>query len=146
MSPGEPAYAFVDDVTSDLSFVARGESLEGVFAACADALLAATVEAPRDVANRESCDVELSEPDVELLLLSFLNELVFLRDARGLLLRAGELHFQGGDEVRLSGELVGERIDPARHRLLAEVKAATAHGLRLEPQDGGFVARVTLDV
>jgi len=146
MSRGEPAYEFVDDVTSDLSFVARGDSLEDVFAACADALLAATVEEPTGLALIETHRLELEEPDLELLLLAFLNELVFLRDARGLLLRPGKLRVRRGDEARLECELVGEQIDPARHSLLAEVKAATAHGLRLVEETGGFSAQVTLDV
>jgi len=48
--------------------------------------------------------------------------------------------------ARLATELVGERIDPERHALASDVKAATAHGLRLTPTEGGFRATVTLDV
>jgi SHS2 domain-containing protein len=140
------SFAFVEGATSDLAFEARGETLPALFAAAAEALLAATVENPEDVAARERATVELEEPDAELLLLRFLNELVFLRDARGLLLRAGALRITVAREARLAGELVGERIDPARHRLAADVKAATAHGLRIAREGGGFRATVTLDV
>jgi len=139
-------FYFVEGATSDVSFEARGETLEALFAAAAEALLAATLANPEDIAPREREAVQLSEPDLELLLLRFLNELVFLRDARGLLLRAGPLHIELGGEARLVGELVGERIDPARHRLEADVKAATAHGLRVERAGAGWRATVTLDV
>jgi SHS2 domain-containing protein len=88
----------------------------------------------------------LAEPDLELLLLRFLNELVFLRDARGLLLRARELHIETNGEARLAGELRGEPIDRARHHLETDVKAATAHGLRVERAGRGWRASVTLDV
>jgi SHS2 domain-containing protein len=141
-----PRFEFVEGATSDVAFEARGETLEALFAAAAEALLAATVANPEDVAGRERQPVALAEPDRELLLLRFLNELVFLRDARGLLLRAGALRITSNGEARLEGELVGEHIEPARHRLEGEVKAATAHGLRVERADGGWRASVTLDV
>jgi SHS2 domain-containing protein len=142
-----PPYEFVDAVTSDLSFVARGPTLPALFAAAAEALLAATVEAPDGVAEREWVEVELEEPDLELLLLAFLNELVYRRDAELLLLRpAGLAVDEGPGRVRLRARLVGERLDPRRHRLLAEVKAATAYGLRVARAGAGFEARVTLDV
>ena len=140
------SFEFVEGATSDVAFEARGETLEALFAAAADALLAATLANPGDVAAREREPLRLSEPDLELLLLRFLGELIFLRDARGLLLRAGALRVESNGEARLEGELVGERIDRERHRLEADVKAATAHGLRVERAGAGWRASVTLDV
>jgi len=143
----EPPFEFLEDVTSDLCFVARGGSLSAVFAAAAEALLAATLEEPAALRETERRRLELTEPDLELLLLAFLNELVFLRDARQLLLRPRELWVETEPAgARLRAELVGERIDPGRHRLLADVKAATAHGLKLAFEEGRFRATVTLDV
>jgi len=139
-------FSFVEGATGDISFVASGATLEALFASAAEALLAATLANPGDVAPREREAIRLAEPDLELLLLRFLNELVFLRDARGLLLRAGRLRIEPGGEARLEGELVGERIDRDRHRLEADVKAATAHGLRVEGEGAGWRASVTLDV
>jgi SHS2 domain-containing protein len=141
------AFEFVDDVTSDLSFVAWGRSLPAVFAAAAAALLDATVEAQETLAASARRRLELEEPDLELLLLRFLNELIYLRDAEGLLLRPRSLQVESQPgRARLRGELVGERLDPDRHRLVSEVKAATAHGLELTRDAGGYRARVTLDV
>jgi SHS2 domain-containing protein len=54
-------------------------------------------------------------------------------------LREGD---EGGRlEAELGGEVIGER-----HRLLADVKAATPHGLSLSRTEDGWEARVTLDV
>ena len=139
-------FEFVEGATSDLSFVAYGDTLEALFAAAAEALLAATLSNPADVVRRDRERVQLHEPDLELLLLSFLNELVFLRDARGLLLHAGPLRIERGGEERLEGELWGERVDRARHRLEADVKAVTAHGLSVQRDGPGWRASVTLDV
>jgi len=51
--------------------------------------------------------------------------------------------------LRLSAILEGEPLDRARHALAADVKAVTAHGLRIVPRpapEGGLEATVTLDV
>lgn len=142
----EPTYAFVEGATSDLSFVAHGPTLEAAFAAAAEALLAATVEDPGSVAQRERRALRIEEPDLELLLLRFLNELVYLRDAEELLLRSAHLSVGCDGTARLEGELVGERIDPRRHALASDVKAATAHGLRVAATPEGWTVAATLDV
>lgn len=140
-----PSFAFVEDVTSDLSFTAWGSTLEELFAAAAEALLAATLADPASVESRVERTISLHEPDLELLLLRFLNELIFQRDARDLLLRVASLRVDAAG-ARLEGRLSGEPIDRRRHALVGEVKAATAHGLRVIRREGGFEARVTLDV
>ena len=141
-------FEFVDGVTSDLCFVAHGAGLDEVFAAAAEAVLAATLEAPTCLSYEVERLVTLEEPALDLLLLGFLNELVYLRDAEDLLLRPRELRVSQGRGARLEARLGGEKICPGRHRLAAELKAVTAHGLRVEPaeDDGGWVATVTLDV
>jgi SHS2 domain-containing protein len=140
-------FEFVEGATSDISFVARGDTREQALAAAADALLAATVVEPDEVGDDEARHVVLEEADLELLLLRFLNELVYLRDAEGVVLRARQLHLtQGPDGHRLEADLVGSRWVRERHGSAAEVKAATAHGLALREVDGRWEARATLDV
>ncbi|UCE86955.1 MAG: archease [Deltaproteobacteria bacterium] len=144
MSSG--TYEFVDSVTSDLSFVARGPSLEAVFEAAGDAVAAATVESLASIEARTTRSLRLHDTDLEVLLLRFVNELIYLRDAKGLLLRAQRVRIERNGEIELAAELVGERLDPARHTLASEVKAATAHGLRVARVGDGWEASVTLDV
>ena len=141
-----PGYEFVEGATSDLAFVAHGPTVEAVFAAAAEALLAATVEDPGSVERRERRSVTLEEPDLELLLLRFLNELIYLRDAEELLLHPDRLSVTQNSGARLAGELAGERIDPGRHALVTDVKAATAHGLHVVSTPDGWTAAATLDV
>ncbi len=141
-----PGYEFVEGATGDLSFVAHGATPGAAFGAAAQAFLAATVEEPDSVARRERRRVSLEEPDLELLLLRFLNELVYLRDAEDLLLHPDRVSVTLDSDARLEGELVGERIDPERHALAMDVKAATAHGLRVSSSPEGWTATATLDV
>jgi SHS2 domain-containing protein len=139
-------YEFLDAITSDLCFVARADTLEGVFAAAADALVSLTVGDPGILSELEERPLSLEEPDLELLMLSFLNELVYLRDAEELLLRPKQLRIHREASDRLEARLVGERFLARRHRIGTEVKAVTAHGLRVARGAGGWEARVTLDV
>ena len=143
---GAGAFEFVEGATADLAFVARGATPEAVFAAAAEALLAATVEDPEQVADTVRRSVSFEEPELDLLLLRWLDELIWRRDAEQLLARAGPLtlrRVKGG--WRLEGELRGEPIGEG-HRLRADVKAATAHGLWMGQTETGWEARVTLDV
>ena len=150
---GRGAFEFIDDVTSDLTLEARGASAAELFTAAADALLAATVERPETVADRVERRIELTDERLDWLLRRFLSELVYLRDAERLLLRAREVAIHGegvidGDgEIRLSATFSGEPFDLARHAPANEVKAVTAYGLsaRRDP-DGVWRARVTFDV
>lgn len=146
MSGNLGRYEFVEGTTSDLSFVARGPTLEALFGAAAEALLAATVEGPEEVRPQRRREIALEEPDLDLLLLRFLNELIYLRDAESLLLRPVRLRIEVGPPARLRGECAGEQIETTRHRLHSEVKAATAYGLAVREEPPGWVASVTVDV
>jgi SHS2 domain-containing protein len=148
MSRDESAgFEFVDAVTSDVTFVARAPTLPALFDRAAAALLSLEVENPDAVRAELRTRVRLEEPDLELLLLRFLNELIYLRDARRLLVCTASLQIsQERPWAALEGELGGETIDPARHFLATDVKAATAHQLAVKRQDGGWSAQVTLDV
>jgi SHS2 domain-containing protein len=139
-------FEFVEGPTGDLSFVARAPTLESLFAAAAEAFLAATLEDTSVLETRERREVALEEPDLDLLLLRFVNELVFLRDAPELLLRAQRVRVTQDGVARLEATLTGERIDRRRHALCSDVKAATAHGLRVTETPDGWEARLTLDV
>jgi SHS2 domain-containing protein len=142
----EPGFAFVEGAPGDLTFVARGPTVEDALKLAADALLAASLEAPGALEAREVRRLQLEEADADLLLLCFLNELIYLRDAESLLLRAVALQLTRDGGLRLDARLEGERIDRSRHVLLADVKAATAHGLALRETPAGWEARATLDV
>jgi SHS2 domain-containing protein len=139
-------FEFVEGATSDLSFVALGPTVEAVFVAAGEAFLAATVEEPQTVERRERRSVVLEEPDLELLLVRFLNELVYLRDAEELLLHPQHVEIVSDGSVELRAELAGERIDRRRHALASDVKAATVHELRVAKTSDGWTATATLDV
>jgi SHS2 domain-containing protein len=140
------SFEFVEGPTGDLTFLARAPTLEDLFAVAAEAFLAVTLDDGSVVEPREQRELALEEPDLELLLLRFVNELVFLRDASELLLRPHRVRVTQDGVARLTATLAGERIDRGRHSLRSDVKAATAHALRVSETPEGWEARLTLDV
>ncbi|MBI5014521.1 MAG: archease [Deltaproteobacteria bacterium] len=141
-------YRALDDIgTADAAFEAWGATPEEVFAAAADATLNVMVEDPAAVAAREQRHLTAEAESLDLLLLGFLNELLYLKDAERLLLRVTEVRLQGGPgHWRVEGEARGEEIDPDRHALVVDVKAVTLHRLRVERTQRGWEATVVVDV
>lgn len=141
-------YRYLEDIaTADVAFEAWGESREELFLAAAEALLATMTETPESVERREELVVRLEHGEADLLLWSFLQELIYLKDARRLLLH-GELAriSEAAGTLSLEVLLKGERIDPGRHRLLVDVKAATLHRLTLSREGELWRGTVVLDV
>jgi SHS2 domain-containing protein len=141
-------YRFLEDIaTADVAFEAWGETREELFAASAAALLRTMVEVPDAVERRQEQLLRLGHEELDLLLFSFLQELVFLKDARRLLLHVDSLSIvEGCGHYRLEAILSGEEIDPRRHSFVVDVKAVTLHLFRVFFEDGIWKAVVVLDV
>jgi len=141
-------YRYLEDIaTADVAFEAWGETREELFVSAADALLATMSGAPDEVARQEELTIRLGDEEPDLLLWLFLQELVFYKDARGLLLHAQRVTIaEQGGTVTLEATLRGEKLDPGRHRLLVDVKAVTLHRLRLVREENLWKATVVLDV
>ena len=143
-------WEFLDDgVTSDVTFRATGPDLDALFTAAAEATTTAMIEeAATTVRPTIEVPVAVTAPALDLLLMRFLDELLFYKDARGLVLRAESVAVRGDDAAGWTAHatLRGEPIDPTRHALAADVKAVTLYGLRVAPAATGWQAEVTLDV
>ncbi len=142
------SYRFLEDIaTADVAFEVDGATREELFASATEALLAVMTAEPERVGRREMVTIRVEQTALDLLLYDFLGEMVYLKDARHLLLHVDRLQIDGhGGTLILTGELNGERIDPSRHRLLVDVKAVTIHRLRATFEDGVWRATVVLDV
>ena len=75
-------------VTSDVTFRAWGHSLAELFAAAVAAVTNVMVADLETVRSRARRAVEVTGDALDMLLLRFLDEVVFLKDSDGLLLRA----------------------------------------------------------
>ena len=77
------------------------------------------------------------------MLFDWLRELLYLFDARHLLVGACEISVEAGV---LQATIRGETCDPARHVLAHEVKAITSHGLFVRQDADGYTAEFIVDI
>lgn len=141
-------YRFQDEVsTADVAFEAWGETQEELFISSAAALLRTMAAAPEQVARGQELTIRLEHQELDLLLWSFLQELIFYKDARRLLLHADRVRIEERDGLfRLEATLRGEQINADRHRLQVDVKAVTLHRFQVAFRDNLWKAVVVLDV
>jgi SHS2 domain-containing protein len=144
-------YKFLEDVgTADIAFEATGRDLPELFTAAADATMNVMIDNLDAIEARETLRIELSNDQIDMLLFDFLQELIYFKDARRLLLRAREIQIEQKDEAYLlKAKVAGERLDDARHQQRADVKAVTLHGFSVAKHDApeaGWKAKVLLDI
>ena len=136
-----------DAPTSDVGFVASGATLDECFRSAADATLAVMVGDPESVRPQLERRSTLQRESLEMLLVAFLEEVVFFKDAESLFLRPRTVdvtQLEAG--WRVDATWVGETIDPAVHVLSGDVKAVTLHRLSIRKSNHGWQATVVLDV
>lgn len=129
--------------TADIGLRVSAATLEELFAEAGRGLLALIVENPEAVEPRQSLDLALSAAAVEYLLFDWLAELLRVFDSRHLLLGAFQVQIDG---LALHARASGEPADPARHRLLREIKAITYHRLSVERANSGWRAEFIVDI
>ena len=129
--------------TADIGVHAWGATPADVFEQAARALFSLVCD-PREVDERETVEVALEAEAQDLLLAAWLNELLYIFEARRLVLTRFEVLEVG--EKSLRARVTGEPMDGERHVLCGGVKAATLHDLALEKREGGWEGFVLLDV
>ena len=141
-------YRYLEEIaTADVAFEAWGRSREELFTAAADALMQVMVDDLATVRSRQEVVVRLEHEAIDLLLFAFLQELIFHKDARRLLLRVAAIAIeQAGATLALHATFRGEEIDPSRHPLVVDVKAVTLHRFQVEHRDDTWRAQVVLDI
>jgi SHS2 domain-containing protein len=140
-------YRFLDDVAiADVAFEAWGKTLRELFISAADATMNVMVENLSAIDPKEKVEFTVEANAVDMLLFKFLQEFVFYKDARYLLLRASEVKVQHqGDKWRVHTQMYGEEIQPEKHKLGVDVKAVTLHHFRVEKKKR-WEAFVILDI
>lgn len=128
---------------ADIGVRGIGATKAEAFAQAALALTGVMVE-PKSIAACEEVHFHCESPDDELLLMDWLNALVFEMATRHLLFGRFEVRI---DNHCLTATAWGEPLDVARHAPAVEVKGATLTGLCVRQQPGGeWVAQCVVDV
>jgi SHS2 domain-containing protein len=128
---------------ADIGVRGLGATTEQAFEQAALALTAVITD-PADVAAKEKLELSCMAPDAELLLVDWLNSLIFEMVTRNMLFSRFEVHLEG---THLTANVWGEAIEVARHHPAVEIKGATYTELKVTQQsDGGWLAQCVVDV
>jgi SHS2 domain-containing protein len=135
-----PAVGYFDH-DADTGMIGRGTTLEDAFVHAAEATFALKCNLG-EVEPREAIDIEFSEADDELALVTWLNELLAHANARGLALSRFALA-RNGDHWH--GKARGEPWHAGLERG-TQVKGATLTALKVAHDGGGWEARCVVDL
>jgi protein archease len=145
-----PGYDYFD-VEADVGVIGRGPTAAEAFVQTALGVFALIVE-PASVQVRDRREVRAHAETLESLLVTWINECLYVHEVEGFVARAVDLEVfetvprTGGEPLRLHSFLRGEELDPSRHRLGTVVKAATLHQVSVMAVTGGYEARLIVDV
>jgi len=128
---------------ADMGIRGIGNTRDEAFEQAALAMTAVITD-PAQVNATEMVEIKRQAPDDELLLVDWLNALVYEMATRKLLFGRFEVHVQ--DHV-LTARAWGELMDIAKHRMAVEIKGATYTALRVAQESNGeWIAQCVVDV
>ncbi len=128
---------------ADIGVRGRGQTLTEAFEQVALAMTAVITE-PELIQPQQAITVNCSAPEQDLLLVDWLNALVYEMATRKMLFSRFEVRLQA---TQLTGRAWGEKIDIPRHQPTVEIKGATYTELKVEQQaDGSWLAQCVVDV
>ena len=102
---------------------------------------------PSTVSGVWARTIERSDVDPSTLLFDWLSEVVYWKDAEGVVFREAPLTLtQEGDVWLLRARLIGAPVDHQTQELHADVKGVTKHLYELKQTGDRWKVRVVLDV
>ena len=135
------SFEFIDH-TADVGIRVKAHDLEGLFetAGLAFSELVTRVDS---VDRRVERQFSLKEDDIETLLVSWLQELLYLLDTEDLVFARFQVKLQ---DFSLKATAWGDVFDPTIHTIRTEIKAITYHQLEVVESDQGWQAQVIFDI
>lgn len=141
-------YEIIHDMTSaDIAVRIKGDTLAGLFVNAGNTLMSELVEDIAVISRKVHITGELRNDELDMLYFEFLNEFLFYKDSRGLLLlpeTVGVTKESGTYICRYT--LAGEQIDREKHGFRVDIKAVTLHGLKVYEHQGTYTAVTVFDV
>jgi SHS2 domain-containing protein len=120
------------DHTSDIGIRAFGTDLPEAFANAARGMFSLIVD-PDSIRESLHRDINVKAPDKEVLLVEWLNELLYYFDTDGIIFKSFEVKSLTDTEIQ--ARCYGEKADKSRHELKRGIKSTTYHMLKIEKKD-----------
>jgi SHS2 domain-containing protein len=106
-------------------------------------MLATIVLNSQDVAPIISKSISIQSGELELTLVDWLSELLFLYETEGVVFSRFKVSLDGAN---LQATCFGQHVDESIHQLQHEVKAITYHGLKVVRDGDDWLAEVIVDI
>ena len=120
------------DHTADTGIIAYGDDMQKAFENAALGMFSLITDL-KSIENNQTRKIDVKSPDRDSLLVSWLNELIYLFDVENLIFSKFDIiHL---DDSTLSAIAYGEKVDFTRHEIKTGIKAATYHMLRINEND-----------
>ena len=141
-------YELIHDITrADIAVRVKGLSPDDLFVRAGRALISEMTEDISSINRDVYIDGELRTTELDMLFIEFLNEIVFYKDSRSLLLLPETVHITCDSGTYLCRySLSGEKINRDKHEFRVDIKAVTLHGLRLYREGDSYIAETVFDV
>ena len=128
---------------ADVGVRGSGATRQEAFEQAALALTAVLTD-PGHVSSKDAVEIRCEAPDDELLLIDWLNALIYEMTTRSVIFGRFEVKLH---DHRLDATAWGEPLDRKRHRPTVEIKGATYTALSVAQQpDGVWIAQCVVDV
>lgn len=132
----------VIDMAGDVGLRAEGSTIEECFMNAGLGLYSLITDLTL-IEKKETKEFEISEENIEGLVVSFLNELIFIFDTYGFIGSSVEVNINGDS---LKAKIYGEEFDPEKHERRLLVKAATYHNLVIKQENTQWIAEIVFDI
>ena len=127
---------------ADVGIRGRGATLAEAFEQAALALTGIVTDT--EIAAETAVDVTCEAPDVEMLLVEWLNAIIYEMAVRNMIFGQYKVTLS---DTSLNGTMWGETVDQAKHAPACEPKGATYTALRVAQEaDGTWSAACIVDV
>jgi SHS2 domain-containing protein len=133
----------VFDHTADIGLMVYGEDLKALFENAGKGFFNLITDLKR-VRQKEERKIELNSESLERLMVDWLNELLYLHDVESLLFKKFEVEAVGEDGLK--AKVKGEPVQEGIHVIKTGVKAVTHHQIQVKQENGGWKARVIVDI
>jgi tRNA nucleotidyltransferase (CCA-adding enzyme) len=127
---------------ADIGIKATADSLGKAFEDAAVGLTAIVTE-PNNVAKIESVKIECSAENNELLLVDWLNSVIYEMAVRKMLFSRFEVRIEN---LKVSATIWGEKINQQKHSPAVEPKAVTYNQLSVKNENGNWIVQCVIDV
>jgi len=131
------------DHTADIGIIAFGKDISEAFGNAAYAMFDILTDVDR-IEETERVDLRVFASNIEDLLVAWLDELLYRYETERLICR--RFVIDSINDRGLCAAVFGEKVDPDRHEIKAEIKSVTYHQLKVEKRDDGWKVQVIFDV